>query len=97
VRQALHVFVAIDTRKLHRAVDRMLKLFAINEQGDRFAVDVFCERRIAVASEAVFIFELVLGASGESRAQQKGRERTEQDPAGNFHAYEETPYELESP
>jgi hypothetical protein len=32
----------------------------------------------------------VLGASGEGRAQQKDRKRTEQDSAGNFHGYEET-------
>jgi hypothetical protein len=33
----------------------------------------------------------VLGASGEDRAEQRDREGTEQDPAGRFHAYEETP------
>jgi hypothetical protein len=39
----------------------------------------------------------VLGTNGEGRAQQKERKRTEQDPAGNFHAYEETPDAFGSP
>ena len=43
-----------------------------------------------MAAEAVFIFQFVLGASGEGRAQQKENARREQDSAGNFHAYEET-------
>jgi hypothetical protein len=43
-----------------------------------------------MAGEAIFIFQLVLGASGDNRAQQKECERTEQDSAGNFHVIEET-------
>lgn len=43
-----------------------------------------------MAGETVFIFQLVLGASGEGRAQQKECERTEQDSAGNFHGDQET-------
>ena len=96
VREALHVLVAIDTRKLHRAVDGVLKLLAIHKERDLFAVHIFCQRCVAVAGEAVFIFELVLGASGEDRAEQKDREGTEQDPAANFHAYEETPDAIRS-
>ena len=91
VREALHVFVAIDASQLHRAVDRVLKLFAIDEEGNLLAVDVFGKRRVAMAGEAVFVFQFVLGTNGEGRAQQKESERTEQDSAGNFHGYEETP------
>ena len=68
----------------------MPELFYVDEQRNRLAIDVGRERRITVAGEAVFIFQLVLGASGDGRAQQKECERTEQDSAGNFHAIEET-------
>jgi hypothetical protein len=88
--QAFYILVAIHARQLHRAVDGMLELCCIHEERDLFAADVGCERRITVAGEAVFIFQLVLGASGESRAQQKKCERTEQDSAGNFHDFEKT-------
>ena len=44
-----------------------------------------------MAGEAIFVFQLVLGANGEERAEQKEDKRTEQYSAGNFHAYEETP------
>jgi len=89
--ETLHILVAVDAGELHGAVDRMLEFLAIHKQRDWFAVDVLGQRCIAVASEAIFVFQLMLGASGEGRAQQKEQTRTEQDPAGNFHAYEETP------
>ena len=60
--------------------------FCIDEEDDRLAVHVGGEGRVTVAGEAVFVLQLVLGASGEGRAQQKECERTEQDSAGNFHA-----------
>jgi len=96
VHEALDVFMAIDAGKLHRSMDRVLELRAINEERDLLAVDVLCQGCVAVATEAVFVFDLVLGANGDGRAQQKQCDRTEQNPAGNFHDYEETP-EGESP
>ena len=75
----------------------MLEFFAIHEQRNRLSVDVFGQRCVAVAREAVFVFQLMLGTNGEGRAQQKDRERTEQDPAGTFHEYEETLDEVSSP
>jgi hypothetical protein len=63
----------------------VLKFLTVDEEGDRLAVDVFGQRAVAMAGEAVFVFEFVLGTSGEGRAQQKESERTEQDSAGNFH------------
>jgi hypothetical protein len=78
-------------------VDRVLKLLAIDKQGHLFSIDVLRQRGVTVAGEAVFVFELMLGANGERRAQQKERERTEQDSAGNFHGYEETLDALRSP
>ena len=63
----------------------MLELLPIDEQRDLFAIYIFGQSVVAVASEAVFVFRLMLGANGESRAQQKDRERTEKDSAGNFH------------
>lgn len=95
--EALYVLVAIDAGKLHGTVDRVLKLLAIHEQRNRLTVDVLGQRCLAVASQAVLVFELVLGANGEGRAQQRQRERTEQDPAGNLHDYEETPDAVVSP
>ena len=97
MRKALHILVAVDARKLHGAVDGVFELFCVDEEGDGLAVDVGRERRITVAGEAVFIFQLVLGASGEGRAQQKECERTEQDSAGNFHAIEKTPMAMCAP
>jgi len=97
VYKALYVLMAIDASEFHRAMDRMLKLLAVYKKRHLLAVDVFVERRFAVAYEAVFIFELVLGMRWEDPAQRKDRERTEQDPAGNFHAYEETPDGIWSP
>lgn len=90
VRDGLYILMTIDAGKLHGAVDRVLKFFAVDEEGDRLAVDVFGKRRVAMTSEAVFVFQFVLGTNGEGRAQQKEKERTEQDSAGSFHGYEET-------
>jgi hypothetical protein len=90
VREALHVLMAIHASKLHGGVDGMLQLLRVNEERHRLAVHVDGKGGVAVAGEAVFIFQFVLGASGESRAQQKECERTEQDSAGDFHAIEET-------
>jgi hypothetical protein len=97
VRERLYVLMAIDASKLHRSVDRVLKLLAIDEEGNLLAVHVFGKRRVAMASEAVFVFQFVLGTNGEGRAQQKESERTEQDSAGNFHGYEETLHRLVLP
>jgi hypothetical protein len=69
----------------------------VDKEGDRFAIHVRCEAGFTVASKAIFVFQLVLGASGEGRAQQIDRQCTEQDPAGYFHAIEETPSELSLP
>jgi len=85
VRKGLDVLVAVHACKLHRAVNGMLELLPIHKQRDLLAIYVFGQGVVAVASEAVFVFRLMLGAIGESRAQQKDRERTEQDSAGNFH------------
>ena len=97
VRKALHVLVAIDAGELHRSVDGVLKLLAIYKERYLLAIDVFGQGCVAMASEAVFIFQLVLGANGESRAQQKENEGTKQNSAGYFHAYEETPDAAISP
>ena len=86
VRQALHVLMAVHAGKLHGGVDGVLQLLRVDEERDGLAVDVGGEGGVTVAGEAIFVFQLVLGASGEGRAQQKERERTEQDSAGNFHA-----------
>ena len=91
VHEALDVLMAIDAGKFHRSMDRVLELLAIDKERDLLAVDVFGQRRVPMAGEAILVFDLVLGANGEGRAQQKKCERTEQNPAGNFHAYEETP------
>ena len=97
VRKRLHVLVAIHTGKLHRSVNGIVNFLCIDEEGDLLTVYIFGEGGVAVTREAIFVFQLVLGASGEGRAQQKHRQRTEQDPAGNFHDYEETLDELGSP
>lgn len=97
VREALHVLVAIDASQFHRAVDGVLKLLSIYEQRDWLSIHIFAQRCVTVTGEAVLIFQLVLGANGEGRAQQIESQRTEQDSAGNFHAYEETPAAFESP
>lgn len=85
VGEALHVFVAVHAGELHGGVYGVLEFFGIDKERDGLAVHVGGQRRIAVAGEAVFVFQFVLGAGGEGRAQQKERERTEQDSAGNFH------------
>lgn len=90
VHQALHVIVAVDAGQLHRSVYGVLKLLAIYEERDWLSIDIFGQRCLAMTGEAVLIFEFVLGANGEGRAQQKENRSTEQNPAGNFHAYEET-------
>ena len=58
VSQALHILVAIDARK-HGAVDGVLELALIDKQADGFAVDVFRQRRVAVAGETFGILELL--------------------------------------
>lgn len=85
VPQALHIVVAVNAGKLHRAVDRMLQFLPIDKQRDLLAIHVFGQRVVTVTGEAVLVFQLVLGTSGEGRAQQKDHERTEQYSAGNFH------------
>lgn len=90
VRQTLYVLVAVHARELHGSVNGMLELFRIDEERDGLAVHVCGESGVTMTGEAVFIFQLVLGASGEDRAQQKECERTEQDSAGNFHGDQET-------
>ena len=97
VRQALDVLMAIHASELHGGVDGMLQFFRVDIERDRLAIEVGGERRVAVATEAVFVFQFVLGASGEGRAQQKERGRTEQYSAGDFHAIEETLMELCAP
>jgi len=94
VRQALHVFVAVHTGEFHRAVDGVLELLAVNEKRDGLAVHIGGEGRVTVAGETIFVFQLVLGASVEGRAQQKERKRTEHYSAGYFHVYEETPLRI---
>ena len=96
VRETLDVLVAIDACK-HGAVDGVFELLRVNIERDGLAIDFGSERRIAVAGEAVLVFQFVLGANGEGRAQQKERERTEQDSAGDFHAIEETPVAICAP
>ena len=88
VYQALHVFVAIDTRK-HPAVDRLLQLFCIDKETDLVSVFIGGQRGIGVAGETIFVFRFLFGASEESAAKQKN-ERREQDSACNFHGLEET-------
>ena len=78
--------MAVHAGKLHGSVDGVFELFRVDEERHRLAVHIGSEGGVAVATEAIFVFQLVLGASGESRAQQKERKRTEQDSAGNFHA-----------
>ena len=90
VRETLHVLMAIHASKLHGGVDGMLQLLRVDEERNGSAVNVGGQGGITVAAEAVIIFQLVLGASGEGRAQQKECERTEQDSAGNFHGDQET-------
>lgn len=57
--KALYVGVAIHARK-HRAVHRVLQLARIHKQAVRLAVHVLTQRGVAVAREAVLIFQLVL-------------------------------------
>ena len=63
----------------------LVQLLGVDEERNGLTVHVGGEGGVTMAGEAVFIFQLVLGASGEGRAQQKECERTEQDSAGNFH------------
>ena len=63
-----------------------LSFFASTKRDDRLAIDVGGECGVTVAGEAIFVFQFMLGASGEGRAQQKERERTEHNSAGDFHA-----------
>jgi len=44
-----------------------------------------------MTGEAIFVLQLVLGANGEGRAQQKEYEHSEQNSAGNFHDLQQTP------
>ena len=91
MRQALHVFVAVHAGEFHGRVNGVLELFRVHVEREGLAVYLGGESCVTMAGETVFVFQLVLGASGEGRAQQKERQRTEQYSAGNFHAYEKTP------
>ena len=86
MRKALHVLVAVHASELHGSMDGALEFLSVDVERNGFAVDLGGQTRIAVAGETIVIFQLVLGANGEGRAQQKERERTEQYSAGNFHA-----------
>ena len=97
VGKAFNVFVAIHARQLHRAVNGVLQVLGIDEERNGLTVHIRTQACVAMAGETVFVFQFVLGASGESRAQQKERTRTEQYSAGNFHAYEETLLWIQSP
>ena len=70
VRETLHVLVAVDAGE-HRAVHGLLQLFSIHEQIRLLAICFGRERLVGVASEAVFIFGLMFGASCEDPAKQK--------------------------
>jgi len=91
VGETFDVLVAVHASEFHGAVDGVLQLLAVHIERNGLAVHIGAQGCVTVAGEAVFIFQLVLGARGESRAQQKERQRTEQYSAGNFHAYEKTP------
>jgi hypothetical protein len=56
-------------------MDGMLEFIFIHEQADWFAVVIFCQRRIGVASKAIRVLRLVLGASRIECGQQQNCER----------------------
>ena len=84
VDQAFYIFMAIDAGE-HGAVDGMLQLFRIDEQADLVSVLIGCQGGIGVAGEAVFVLQLMFGASCKAPAEQN-EERREQDSAREFHA-----------
>ena len=71
VHQALHIGVAIDARQRQRSVNGVLQLAFIHKQADRLAVHVLGERVVAMAGEAVLIFQFVLGLNGAGEKRQK--------------------------
>jgi hypothetical protein len=68
--QALYIRVTIHAAE-HRGMNGMLKLGLIDIQADLLAALVLGQSRVGVASEAVFVFELVLGACGTSPNDQR--------------------------
>ena len=68
--QALYIRVTIHAGE-HRGMNGMLKLGLIDIQADLLAALVLGQSRVGVASEAVFVFELVLGACGTSPNDQR--------------------------
>jgi hypothetical protein len=81
VRKALDVGVAIDTGE-HGAVNGVLELVLID--GDAVAV-ARGHARVAVAGEAVRVFELLRGVCGRGRGKQEKNERTNKKPTRSVH------------
>lgn len=86
VGQAFDVGVAVDACE-HGAVDRVLQLGRIDKQAVRLAVDGFGDRGVAVAGEAVFIFELVLGMKRRGPDERRHNETTRQQPTNRIHVF----------
>jgi hypothetical protein len=68
--QALHIFVTINAGK-HRAVDGVLQLLRIHEQTHLRPIDIRGHGGVRVAGKAIFVLELMLGASAAG-AEKKG-------------------------
>ena len=73
VGEALDILVAVHAGEFHGAVDGVLQLLAVHIERDGLAVHIRAQGCVTMTGEAVLILQLVLGASGEGRAQQKER------------------------
>ena len=89
MRQALHILVAINASE-QIAVDRMFQLAFIHIKADLLAVHLRGQGGVGVAGKAVFVLELMLGASRTGANKQRYGESLGEGFPGRGHAFEES-------
>ena len=89
MRQALHILMTINASK-HVTVDRMFQLAFIHIKADLLAVHLRGQGGVGVAGKAVFVLELMLGASCTGANKQRYGESLGEGFPGRGHAFEES-------
>jgi cbb3-type cytochrome oxidase cytochrome c subunit len=89
MRQTLHIRMAINAGE-HIAVDGMFQLPSIHKQARLLAVHFRRQGGVGVAGKAVFVLELMLGASRTGANQQRQGERLSEGSFYTGHAFEES-------
>jgi hypothetical protein len=87
MRQTFHICVAIDASE-QTAVDGVLQLFLIDREAELFAVLLFHQCCVGVASEAVLILQLMLGICNRGPCEQGKSDDLDQEFLRSIHTIE---------